>query len=595
MKALKNNLFMLRYILKYVPFMAVGKFIGSVLSAAAEILFGTILTKYIVDSIQYERMFTSVLAFLGFIFIFGIINYAFQSWFNDKYYHHAKEILHEKMQTTLLKKAVDMDLSCYDSPKFYNDFIWATQEADTRAITVLETIASFINESLIFISLTTLAAMWAPFVFVFIAVSFIFSFRIGLRKNKKRYEYQKELKPKERKRDYINRIFYLPDYAKEIRLTDIKNIMLGKLHQNKDSMVKSAKRHGIKLWICDTITNIFGNVLMMDILAVIYLSYQVLVSKTISYGSFVALVNAVWNIKWSLQGVIRICSEFEENSLYIENFKSFINYEPKLIDNPSLPKVPKEPKELQLRNVSFTYDGNTEPTVKNINLTIKPHETIAIVGHNGAGKSTLIKVLMRLYDVTEGEILLNGKNIKEYSLKSYLENFGVVFQDFQIFAASIAENVKMDEVKKSDRTYIKESLESVGFSDKLNQLPKGIDTQLTKEFSEEGINLSGGEGQKVAIARTFMRDCSFVVLDEPSSALDPISEYNLNHSMLKAAKDKSVIVISHRLSSTRMADKIYVLDNGSIVGEGSHDELMSKNGIYAKMFKVQSEKYSKLI
>ena len=253
------------------------------------------------------------------------------------------------MQTELFQKAVNMDLSCYDNPKFYNDFIWATQEADTRAIAVLETFTSLINKGLVFISLTVLAAVWAPFVLVFIAVSFLFSFRIGLRKNTKRFEYQKELKPKERKRDYINRIFYLPDYAKEIRLTDIKNVLLDKLHQNRDSMIESTKKHGIKLWLCDVVSNTFGNVLMMDIIAIIYLSYQVLVKKAISYGSFVTLVNAVWDIKWSLQGIVRIFSRFAENSLYIENFKSFINYEPKLKNNPSLPKVPTEPKELQFK------------------------------------------------------------------------------------------------------------------------------------------------------------------------------------------------------------------------------------------------------
>jgi len=349
MKTLKDNMFMLRYIFKYSPFMAIGKLISTILSAAVEILFGAILTKYIVDSIQYERTFASVLTFVSSIFIFGLVNYAFQSWFNDKYFHRAKETLHEKMQTELFQKAVNMDLSCYDNPKFYNDFIWATQEADTRAIAVLETFTSLINKGLVFISLTVLAAVWAPFVLVFIAVSFLFSFRIGLRKNTKRFEYQKELKPKERKRDYINRIFYLPDYAKEIRLTDIKNVLLDKLHQNRDSMIESTKKHGIKLWLCDVVSNTFGNVLMMDIIAIIYLSYQVLVKKAISYGSFVTLVNAVWDIKWSLQGIVRIFSRFAENSLYIENFKSFINYEPKLKNNPSLPKVPTEPKELQFK------------------------------------------------------------------------------------------------------------------------------------------------------------------------------------------------------------------------------------------------------
>ena len=225
-------------------------------------------------------------------------------------------------------------------------------------------------------------------------------------------------------------------------------------------------------------------------------------------------------------------------------------------------------------------------------MSIKAGEKIAIVGYNGAGKSTLIKLLLRLYDVQKGTIRLNGKDIKEYKKEEYHSLFATVFQDFKIFAATIADNVKMGCVQEKDYAGIEQALCQSGFKERLGSFKKGMKTSLTREFDEEGVNLSGGESQKVAIARTFYKYCPVIILDEPSSALDPVSEYQLNEMMLKAAKDKAVIFISHRLSSTVMADRIYMLEQGKIIEVGSHKELMEKNGKYAQMFRMQAEKYN---
>ena len=205
---------------------------------------------------------------------------------------------------------------------------------------------------------------------------------------------------------------------------------------------------------------------------------------------------------------------------------------------------------------------------------------------------------MRLYDVTEGGIALNGHNIKEYAVWDYRELFATVFQDFKLLSASVAENVLMREVADEqgeippeDREKVIAALKNSGVYERIMQLEKGIETTLSREFDEKGTILSGGEAQKVAIARVFAKNCKMVILDEPSSALDPISEYNINHSMLEAAKDKTVVFVSHRLSTTRIADRIIMFENGEIIEEGSHDELMRRNGKYAEMFLLQAEKY----
>ena len=224
-------------------------------------------------------------------------------------------------------------------------------------------------------------------------------------------------------------------------------------------------------------------------------------------------------------------------------------------------------------------------------IGIKKGEKVAFVGYNGAGKTTLIKLLMRLYDTTSGEILYNGRNINEFAPDKYREHIGAVFQDHTVFAATIAENVMGGEYTDADEEAVMSALRAASFDEKLKQLPNGIHSQLTTEFSKEGVGLSGGESQKIAIARVFARPFELIIMDEPSSALDPIAEYELNQYILKNAEGRTIIFISHRLSTTRMADKIYMFDGGQIVESGSHDVLMLQNGKYAEMYRVQAKKY----
>ena len=236
--------------------------------------------------------------------------------------------------------------------------------------------------------------------------------------------------------------------------------------------------------------------------------------------------------------------------------------------------------------MSFTYPGNDKPTLKNINLTVKPYEKIALVGYNGAGKTTLTNLLLRLYDVSDGSICIDGEDIRDVTVESHRNRFSAVFQDFQLFACNTGENVALSD--KFDEEKVKEALGHSGFN---KELKKGVFTELLREFDDEGRMLSGGESQKVAIARAFYKNCPYIILDEPSANLDPIAEYNLNQAMIEAAEQKTVIFISHRLSTTVNADRIYVMENGEIIESGSHEELMALGGTYSYMFNLQAEKY----
>lgn len=318
----------------------------------------------------------------------------------------------------------------------------------------------------------------------------------------------------------------------------------------------------------------------------IYMGYKAIVTKEVGLGSFAATFNGVSSVSSS---VFAMTSWFalgvRENGLYVEKYKKFMSAEKKIKDGDFVKKY-DEPVSIKLENVSFTYPGCDKPTLKNINLEIKPYQKIALVGYNGAGKTTLTNLILRLYDVTEGAITVDGRNIKDWTLRSYHDNFAAVFQDFSLFGATLGENVAMN--GNPDKEKVLDALKESSFS---KQLDNGVDSILLREFDDEGVSLSGGEAQKVAVARAFYKDCPFAILDEPSANLDPVSEYALNESMSRAAKDKTVIFISHRLSTTVMADVIYMLENGEIVESGSHEELMAKNGKYAYMFNLQAEKY----
>lgn len=278
---------------------------------------------------------------------------------------------------------------------------------------------------------------------------------------------------------------------------------------------------------------------------------------------------------------------------YGDRFRKLLDYETNIEGHVGSFAVPAEQKELVLENVCFKYPGTEKNILDNVSMTIHPGEKIAIVGENGAGKTTFVKLIMRLYDVTGVSISYGGHDIRDYTTDEYRAVIGAVFQDYQIYGATLAENVVMGEYGEADEERVRKALEMADFGNRLKTLPKGLDTELTKEFVEEGVNLSGGEAQKVAIARMFAKENANAVsiLDEPSSALDPVSEYRLNENLIKNAGDSTVIFISHRLSTTRMADRIYLFSEGGIKEQGTHDELMALGGEYCEMFERQAKNY----
>ena len=507
--------------------------------------------------------------------------------YREFFWNVQKEKAYFNLNRQLYEKAKSLDLESYDNPDFYNEFILTIESSSDNIQNLLGLIRRYFANvvSLLTVSsiLLTIDAFCLVIIFgtilIFLPISHIISnLQVERRIENTKYH---------RRSDYFQRIFYLQDYAKEVRMNNIHPLLIDRYNDAADDVIANQKKYWAKIPRLYDFRNGVQIVGFMFVLP-LYLGYLVLIKKTITPGDFVASFNSAYSIAISINFLtVWGVAQFGERAKLIEKYRGFLKSDSKIKDGNEQAKVGK-PKEIKIENLSFTYPGNSEPTLKNISLTIKPYEKIALVGFNGAGKTTLTNLLLRLYDATDGSIKIDGQNINDVTIESHRNRFSAVFQDFQLFACSVGENVALSDKFESER--VMESLKHSGFT---KHLKHGTDTELLREFDDEGIMLSGGESQKVAISRAFYKKCPYVILDEPSANLDPVAEYNLNQAMLEAAKDKTVIFISHRLSTTVDADKIYVMENGEIIESGSHDELMKLGKTYAYMFNLQAEKYKK--
>ncbi len=568
----------LSYIVSRCVFMGIGAFID------------TFLLMEIINIFTANADILSVVKVLAAMFVLHAVRMVVFRFLEN--YFWTKMIGFEgKIQRELMEKAQKMDLKCYDIPEYYDDFVIAASQSEEMCKKAIMSVANIISHIVAMLVAGTMILTVNAVIMVFPVIGFVVNIITRFIITKLEYQYNLEKQRIGRKADYSKRVFYQPEYAKEIKLTGIEEALMEQYDEAIAEERKMALGYSLKI-LAPTLINWITVFTLCQFYAVpVYLAYLAIEKKSIQLGEVASLKNATNSIKSHLDQMNYALVDFQNVGQYAEKFRRFMDYEINIEGCEGEAPVPEDDCTLELRNVSFKYKDNERYVLKNVSMTIRKGEKLALVGENGAGKSTLIKLIMRLYDVTEGEILFGGVDIRKLNTRAYREKIGAVFQDFQIYGATLAENVKTDFVAESDSGKIIEALERADFGSKLKTLEKGIDSELTKEFSEEGTMLSGGEGQKAAIARMFMRDMPIAILDEPSSALDPIAEYRLNKSMLDNAENQAVILISHRLSTTKDADRIILLENGSIAESGTHSELLANGGTYADMWNVQADKY----
>ncbi len=490
------------------------------------------------------------------------------------------------LQLKMFDHALSLDIGKYEVPEFYNDFIFAIRSTDTHVVELLQTIRNLIRRVASGIAVFGILVSLDLFTAIFILVLTIPGSFFNAYINKKQYECEMESRQPGRVSAYVGRVHRLSDYAKELRISEAGRVMDKLYDESMEERRSIVAKYYTGIGHVNAVWGLLGAV--RDNGLILILLYKMLIEKTVLLGGFALGVTSSWSVSSALREILCTTAELGKQSLYIEKVRTFFDTETNI---ESGTRQPEAFESLECRNISFAYENGVE-VLHDVSLKITAGEKIAIVGYNGAGKTTLIKLLMRFYDVTGGEILLNGVNIREYDLAAYREVIGAVFQDYKIFAATVAENVVCGPCTDAARADALRALDAASFTDKLEKLEDGIDTHLTREFNPKGTNLSGGEAQKIAIARALYKRAPVTVMDEPSSALDPVAEYALNRHIENALTDQTVIFISHRLSTTRSAARIYMFEQGRIIEVGSHDDLIAADGKYAEMFHLQASKYS---
>lgn len=591
MKRLISNVFyVVKYALRHDKKLPLSYIVSQCVFRGIGAFMDTFLLMEIINIFTTTADVLSVVKVLAVMFTLNVIRMVFFRYLEN--YFWTKMVGFEgKIQRELMEKAQLMDLKCYDIPEYFDDFIIAASQSEEMCKKTIMSAASIISTVIAMIISGTMIITINPVVAIFPVIGFIVNIITRFIITKLEYEYNLEKQRIGRKADYSKRVFYQPEYAKEIKLTGIEEALMEQYDEAIAEERKMALGYSLKI-LAPTLINWITVFTVCQFYAVpVYLAYLAIEKKTIQLGEVASLKNATNGIKSHLDQMNYALVDFQTVGQYAEKFRRFMEYEINIEGCDGEVPVPEDDCTLELKNVSFRYKDSERYVLKNVSMTVRKGEKLALVGENGAGKSTLIKLIMRLYDVTEGEITYGGVDIRKLNTKKYREKLGAVFQDFQIYGATLAENVKTDIVTEGDREGILAALNRADLGGKLEKLEKGIDTELTKEFSDDGTMLSGGEGQKAAIARMFMRDMPIAILDEPSSALDPIAEYRLNRSMLQNAETQAVILISHRLSTTKDADRIILLENGSIAESGTHSELLANGGVYSDMWRVQAEKY----
>lgn len=585
-----NSLFSIKLIFSVSPFYGVSTIVEAIRHNLVNFLEHTVLVAGVLTAIEkhtgFEGVLKSVIIFILIDIIADFISNCYEKYTKPKYLPLIQKSLKEKLYC----KAYEIDLACYDNSNYYNELILSLSESEKvieRAENLLKKTFGGITLFICYGSFFAFKDLWTA---VFIITSFVMRIYLLNKENKLRFNLRLKENPLQRKRDYIRRVFYLSDYAKELRLYGHASAELHKsFDEINEELTKLYRGVGKKVFLADFFSKHISSEFLINIAYVLYLVIKATVFHTLSCSDVVVLYNSASNLRRGLNDISDIGPYMVETSLYIEKIKKFFSYESK-IHNKKIHEIPDQLATLEFRNVSFGYDKDKE-VLSDISFTIHSDEKVALVGYNGAGKTTLIKLLMRLYDPGEGMILLNGIDIKEFDVNEYRNLIGAIFQDYKLFSMSIIENVIMDVSELADLRRTKQALTRAGIGSRIESLEHGLDTIVTKEFDSDGVVFSGGEAQKLATARAFYKDAQLLIMDEPSAALDPISEFQLNQDLHKAAEHKTVVFISHRLSTTTKVDKIYMLEKGRIIEHGTHEELLRLGKKYCEMWEVQAKSY----
>ncbi len=591
---LKNSLYVMTKIKQYRPALLWLMLIGVFTNSLMQYLW-SFIGKFVIDIVQAqarspEKDIMPLVKLLIITTTIEIISMLLNTITDNKRWYG---FIHTRMKviSERIAKALSMNYEMLENPKILDMHSKATQATGGNNNGIEGLMYSVYDIGVQILLLTASISViftlniWLVLIILVLSVVEFIYFRYTVKKDRKNV--WEKLAPVWRKIHYMERATQDFDYAKDIRLFGMTNWLSKKQHEilleKQNRMIFSRN-----LWIYNSFFSA-AITIIRDSIIYAFLIWNVL-NKNMTIGNFTLYLGMTATLSGALNSFFNSLATHKERSMQVDDFRSFMDL--KMENEDTCIDIPKSNKyTFVFENVSFKYSGQEEYAVKNLNLTLEAGKRLAVVGLNGAGKTTMIKLLLRLYDVTDGRILMNGIDIRKFRRLDYYKMFSPVFQNVELFAFPMSENVSMNTPELTDKEKSYKCLVKAGMKDKLDSLADGIDTEILKIIYDNGIDLSGGEKQKLALARALYKDAPIVVLDEPTAALDALAEYNLYKSFDEIIADKSAVYISHRLSSTRFCDSIAMFKNGEMIEYGTHEELLSQNGAYFEMFEIQAQYY----
>lgn len=584
----RNNLFVLGIAWRISKLRFVIKIIVTILSAvlpAANIL----IIRHIISLLESDAERTDAMLYQIFLVIIGLtamqtIPKLFTAFNNALIEPILASKINNYMNEVFFEKAREFEYKNFEDPEFYDKYTRALGQAESIPHAVFNSFFQLFGSIIGMLALTALIISmdWIVILFAFFAV--LINFIQSLISSRLNFDTSQTLTPISRRQNYIKKVLYNPVYAKEIKCNDV--ITTGKRHYFKafKELIFVLKKYGFKIAFINVVvvllTSISSAIMMMYLFSRVWMGIYTI-------ADFSALTSSSGQLEGTFSSFFSTVTNFYRNSLEIDNLKFVYFYQREDVDG-KCHLDNETPYKIEIKNLYFKYPNTNRYALSNISLKIMPGEKVSLVGLNGSGKTTLVKLILGLYKPESGEILINDINLSDYKRDDINKKIGAVFQDHQIFAYSIRENIAFDDEMQGKSM---EVLEKLGFSSVVKSLPKGLDTTLSKEFDPDGTLLSGGEAQKICIARALNKTAGLYVFDEPSSALDAMSEYKMN-KLLYEVTDKTVIFISHRLTTAVMADKIFLLSAGKLIEQGNHEQLIEAQGLYGELFKMQAENYT---
>jgi ATP-binding cassette, subfamily B, bacterial len=500
-----------------------------------------------------------------------------------------QEQVANRVQLLVMRQANRLDLVFFERPQFYDLIQQVQREATSRPVSMVQTAFGLIRQVLTFVSLLALLVNLEWFIAAAALISPIPAFVSSARYGWQGYQMMRWQSPLRRMMSYLTNLMTTDTYNKEVKLFTVGDFFIERFSNLFQRYYAETRALVIRRYLAGAVWSMLT--VLTNGLTFFYVAFRTL-GGTISVGGLTLYVQAASGVSQAFSALLGGLQSMYEHQLYLKTLFELLDFEP-LVGKPEHPVPVRHPIEegIEFRNVSYTYEGKAKPAINNVSFRIAKGETVAIVGHNGAGKTTLVKLVARLYDPQAGQVLIDGRDVREYDPDELRGEFGVLFQDYVSYQFSARENIGIGRVERLDDTSaIATAADKSGAAGVIEGLPEGYDTVLGKWF-DGGVNLSGGEWQKVALGRAFMREAQILILDEPSAALDARAEFELFTRLRQLAHGRTAIFISHRFSTVRQADRILVFEQGALIESGTHEELLELGGRYAELFNLQAASY----